>query len=109
MKTILNSNTRSRLVAAALALGALILSGQSGLPVFGAENPASAIADHLKKWQEKMSDAFRDTFKNLREVGESKSLGSVSADLREQNDSYTLRLSLPDRTLDKVDVVLEGS
>jgi len=107
MKTILNLNRRTRLLAAALTVGAL--AAQSTYPVFGIENPASTIVEHLKNWQEKMSDAFRDTFKSLRGVGENKSRGSVSADLREQNDSYTLRLSLPDRSLDKVDLTLEGN
>jgi len=109
MKTTFHSNPRTRMLAATLALGGLFLATQPAPPVFGIENPATTVVDHLRNWQEKMSNAFRDTFRNLRGIGEGKSLGSVSADLREQNDSYMLRLSLPDRTLDKVEVVLEGN
>jgi HSP20 family molecular chaperone IbpA len=67
----------------------------------------------LKQWQEKMSDAFRDAFKGMTGAGaegaKAASASSVSADLREQNDSYMLRLNLPGRTLDKVEVNLEGN
>src|SRR5438045_5981006 len=57
-----------------------------------------------------MSEKFRDTYKSLR--GESqkreKSGATASVDLREQNESYTVRLNLPSRDLDKVEVKLEG-
>src|SRR4029079_7473922 len=36
------------------------------------------------------------------------SIGTASVDLREQQDSYTVRLNLPERDLDKVDIKLEG-
>jgi HSP20 family molecular chaperone IbpA len=64
----------------------------------------------LKQWQEKMSEAFLGALKNITGGGDaSKSPSSVSADLREQNDSYTLRLNLPNRSVDKVEVNLEGN
>ena len=63
----------------------------------------------LKLLQEKMSEAFLGALKSIAGGGAAQTPSSVSADLREQNDSYTLRLSLPNRNVDKVEVSLEGN
>jgi HSP20 family molecular chaperone IbpA len=80
------------------------------IPVPASENnnhPSESYSDALKLWQRKMSDAFRDAFKSLGTDPSGQRLtGSVSVDLREQNDAYTLRLSLPGRDLKKVEVDL---
>lgn len=97
----------------AMVLGAAtivtIIMMQTPLPAAAAEqarDKAAGFMEQLKQWQQKMSDAFLDTFKG--KTGEdSTSTSSVSADLREQSDAYTLRLSLPQRTLSKVEITLE--
>ena len=59
---------------------------------------------------ERNDGQFRDSYKSLR--GESqkheKSAANASVDLREQDESYTVRLNLPNRDLDKVEVKLDG-
>jgi len=114
MKTALTAHAATRALGVALTLGAItVINTCIPVPVPAAETPkgnAAGFTEELRKWQSKMSDAFRDTYKALGNEGRGSNLkGSVSADLREQNDSYTLRLSLPDRDLNKVDVALKDS
>ncbi len=88
-------------------------------------SPPGAVAAHevwrsdtgflekMERWQDTMSDKFRDTWRNLwgEEEGgamSGKSIATASIDLREQKDSYSIRLNLPNRDLDKVEVTLEG-
>lgn len=52
--------------------------------------------------------SFCDTFKSLRGDAEKPSVSTASVDLREQKESYIVRLNLPDRDLAKVAVTLEG-
>jgi HSP20 family molecular chaperone IbpA len=100
----------SRIAAKTLALAfASLLAMASAFGAECAKDASGGITEHLKKWQEKMSDTFRDALKGLgKGAAESKPAGFVSADFREQNDSYMLRLDLPHRTLDKVEVNLAG-
>jgi len=65
------------------------------------------LLDKVQDWQNKMSDKFRDTWKNLRKEGKP-SVVSASVDLREQEHSYVVRLDLPERDLDKVEINLTG-
>jgi HSP20 family molecular chaperone IbpA len=99
-------------IASAKTLALALAGFLATAPAFGNENAKGAsggITEHLRKWQEKMSDTFRDAVKGLGKGDtESKPAGSVSADFREQNDSYMLRLDLPKRTLEKVEVNLTG-
>lgn len=62
----------------------------------------------LQQWQQKMSESFRNTFDKLGVGGGTPAPGSVSVDFREQHDSYMLRMNLPNRDLEKMDVGLEG-
>lgn len=94
-------------IGAALAL-TFALAGLAGAAESQKDGGGGILAP-LKQWQEKMSEAFRDSFKGLGDGQGAKPLSSVSADLREQNDTYTLRLNLPNRSLDKVEVDLEGN
>jgi HSP20 family molecular chaperone IbpA len=71
------------------------------------KSDSNSVVDHLKKWEQRMTDAFRDTFKNLK-PDTTKSAGAVTADLREQNNTYTLRLNLPERSVDKAEVTLKN-
>ena len=93
------------------AFGALIV-----LPI-GMSVPAGAEEDHHadlveknRRMQERMSKRFHDGWQELRHSMESrgpKIAGSAaSVDLREQNDGYTVRVSLPGRDLEKVEVSL---
>lgn len=114
MRTTLALKPAAKVMGVILTLGGFVLfTNYLSTAAPAAENrneEAGGFADQLKKWQSKMSDAFRDTFKGLGNEGSGTQLkGSVSVDLREQNDSYTLRLSLPDRDLSKVEVSLKGS
>ena len=67
--------------------------------------------EKMKHWQNEMSEKFSDTFNSLRKEvkGGDKSIAMVSVDLREKNDSYILRMHLPDRDLDQVEVTLENN
>lgn len=55
-----------------------------------------------------MTEKFRDTFKTLRANNKEDSIGTASVDLREQRDSYIVRLNLPGRDLANVEISLEG-
>ncbi len=100
----------SRTLAPALVV--MLVCCQAALPACGAEGVkegAAGITEHLQKWQQKMSDTFREALKGISKGKAGDNPGSaVSADFREQNDSYMLRLNLPNRTLDKVEVTLAG-
>lgn len=108
MKTTHSIPVSLRVLAVALGLGALVAAPTRNLAAAESEkdNGAGLLAP-LKQWQQKMSETFRDSFKGLNNGQDTKSLTSVSADLREQNDTYTLRLNLPNRNLDKVEVSLD--
>jgi HSP20 family protein len=97
------------LLAAGLALGACILAVQpSGAGGEETKQDSKGFAEKMQKWQERMSEKFRDTWKNLRGASKEKSLATASIDLREDKDSYTVRLNLPERDLEKVEIKLEG-
>ena len=99
-------------IATVCTISMILASSLAALPAAGAEGPreeAPKITEHLKKWQEKMTDTFREAFKRAGTGSTgTKPAGTVSADFREQNDSFMLRLNLPHRTLDKVEVSLTG-
>jgi HSP20 family molecular chaperone IbpA len=99
-----------RLVARSLALSATITLLAGVTVVFAASETrdSGSFAEKMKKWQEEMSEKFRDSYKSLRGEKSEKSAATASVDLREQDESYTVRLNLPDRDLDKVEVTLEG-
>jgi HSP20 family molecular chaperone IbpA len=99
----------------------LLVAGSVGLfsPInsaWGAETKSgdsSSFTERMKEWQDKMSDAFRDTWRNFGSDKNSKgfnrdSLAMASVDLREQPDNYVVRLNLPGRDLAKVEVNLAG-
>ena len=77
------------------------------------EGEGASFTEKMKEWQEKMSDAFRESWERLWQDRGAKNLDASTAtaasiDLREQKDSYTLRLHLPNRDLDKVQIDLSG-
>ncbi len=98
-----------------------LLAGSAGLfsltsSAWGAESKSgdsSSFTEKMKAWEDKMSEAFRDTWKNFGNDKNSKrfnrdSLAMASVDLREQADNYIVRLNLPGRDLAKVEVNLAG-
>ena len=91
-----DTRCRARLLGAHLLL-AVALTILSAPRAFAAESNKSSsdFLERMKKWQAEMSEKFRDTYKELRGAREDRSASSSSAsvDLREQNDSYTLRLN----------------
>ena len=109
MKNPINNRCAGWL-AAGLALGACIIMT---LPPSGgaAEEPkqdGKGFLEKMERWQDKMSEKFRDTWKNLRGASKEKSSATASVDLREDKNGYTVRLNLPDRDLEKVEIRLEG-
>lgn len=114
MKTSLVNNRRVRLLAISLALGAGVLTTTNNVAMAQETNQTgtNSFSEKAKSWQERMSDAFRDTWrslgadKNAKSMTES-SLATASVDLREQEDSYVVRMNLPDRNLDKVQIRLD--
>lgn len=73
-----------------------------------AKKDNKGFREKMEQWQDKMSEKFRDTWRGLRGDSKEKSVSTASADLREDKDRYTLRLNLPDRDLENVQVKLEG-
>jgi HSP20 family molecular chaperone IbpA len=104
------NNRRARLLAIGLALSASTATPFGTLPAGAAEEKkdSAGFVDKMKQWQDRMSDKFRDTWEGWRGKKGGQSVGVASIDLREQKDSYTVRLNMPERDLDKVDIKLEG-
>jgi HSP20 family protein len=98
----------ARKIAAGVAIGTCLIT--AGIPaVLAAETPSgSGFTEKAEQWQNKMSDAFRDAWKNLRGNRSEPSVSAAAVDLREQMDSYMIRLNLPDRDLEKVEITLKG-
>lgn len=106
MKTLSHLKRSTRLFA-----GAVTAAGCSlfvAAPFLAAqESKDQGILQKVQDWQNDMSTKFRDTWRNLRKEG-TPSVVSASIDLREQEKSYMLRLDLPGRDLEKVQVSLKG-
>ena len=87
---------------------ALTLSSPMAIAANTAANREDkGFLEKMEGWQEKMSEKFRDTWKNLRGDDQKKSVSTASVDLREDSDNYTIRLNLPERDLEKVEINLE--
>jgi HSP20 family protein len=101
-------NRRVRVLALLLALGASSLMFTCPPATLAAESKKEdkGFTEKMEQWQEKMTETFRDAWKNLRRDNKSGSDSTASLDLREQKDSYTVRLNLPARDLEKVKITL---
>ena len=99
-----NLSNISRAGLLALCVTFMMTTGAAG----EAAKDNKGFLDKMEQWQDKMSDKFRDTWKSLRGDSKEKSVATASVDLREDKDNYTLRLNLPDRDLEKVEIKLEG-
>jgi HSP20 family molecular chaperone IbpA len=97
-----------------MSVGASVLIFTMGaLTAQDTQDEGAGFREKMKEWQEKMSDAFRDSWQRLWQDRGAKNpdaatVTAASVDLREQQDSYTLRLHLPNRDLDKVQIDLSG-
>lgn len=106
--------TRTRNIgrSAVLVLSAVGLAWSDPVSLQAAEQGSSpttgTFRDKMEQWQNEMSEKFRDTWESLRGDRKDQPVATAAVDLREDNDRYTLRLNLPDRDVDKVEIKLEG-
>ena len=110
MKTLGRFGGWSRLVSVWASMMVLTMGAVTAQDTEGKDG---SYTEKMKEWQEKMSEAFRDSWQRLRQEWGAKNpdastVAAASVDLREQQDSYTLRLHLPNRDLDKVQIDLSG-
>lgn len=108
------TNHRVRLLAAGLAGAIMLVAAPTAARAADeTKKDDSGFVEKMERWQDRMSDSFRDTWHKLwgdKKGGamNEKSIATASVDLREQKDSYTVRLNLPNRDLNKVQVKLDG-
>jgi HSP20 family molecular chaperone IbpA len=96
-----------RVLAHLLAWGAISLAFTlSPAAATEAKNEDKTFMERMQEWQDKMSETFRDAWKNLRLDDKGGSVSTASVDLREQKDSYIVRLNLPGRDLEKVRITV---
>src|SRR4051812_11307049 len=108
MKFVSHTTHCARQLAARLALSATLIAA-APMPILAAnetKKDEKGFAEKVERWEERMTDKFRETWHKL--WGEKKggsmsenSIATASVDLREQKDSYTVRLNLPKRDLEK--------
>jgi HSP20 family protein len=110
MKTTAIIHHASRVVAGLAVAFGIVSFAQPHAACAATEQKkeSSSFVDKMKQWQDRMSDKFRDTWEGWRGKKGGNSVSAAAVDLREQKDSYTVRLKLPERDLDKVDIKLEG-
>ncbi|HVJ57089.1 MAG TPA: hypothetical protein VM574_04560, partial [Terrimicrobiaceae bacterium] len=110
MKKIIRFNSWGKLMSVSASIMVLTIGAMAAQETEG-EGPS--FTEKMKEWQEKMSDGFRDSWQRLGQSRDAKNpdastVAAASIDLREQQDSYTLRLHLPNRDLEKVQIDLSG-
>lgn len=109
MKHSLN-NKHAWLLAIGFAMCAAFTAPSHGAGAVSQEQkkPSESFTQQMKEWRDKMSEAFRDSWAGWRGAKSEQSLGAASIDLREQNDSYMVRLNLPNRDISTVDIQFES-
>jgi HSP20 family molecular chaperone IbpA len=110
MKTMLGVGEWRRLLSIVASIMVLTIGTTVSQETQG---EGAKFAEKMKEWQEKMSEALRDSWQRLEQDRgannpDASTVAAASVDLREQQDSYTLRLHLPNRDLDKVQIDLSG-
>ena len=100
-----HKHSYSRMVFSAAILGLTLMpcaaQDKSTMP--------ERMKERSRQMQEKMSQHFHRTWSGMRDAmrghkGAGKPLADASMDLREQSDTYVLRLHFPDRDIDLVEV-----
>jgi HSP20 family molecular chaperone IbpA len=96
--------------AVSLALATILLSASTMARAATDKDakPSGSFVEKMKQWEDRMSDSFRDAWEGWRGKKADQSLAAASVDLREQRDSYMVRLSLPNRDVNAVQVTLDG-
>lgn len=111
MKTISTNTRRAGVLLTGIALGAgIVTAGISASTAAETKTgEGTGFVEKAQRWQDKMSESFRDLWKGVRVDDRGKSsVSTASVDLREQENSHIIRLSLPGRNLENVKVSLEG-
>jgi HSP20 family molecular chaperone IbpA len=106
MKAILGLGGWGRVLSAGSSIVVLTMGAVAAQDTPGED---ASFTETMKEWRQKMSDAFRDSWQDRGDKNpDASTVTAASVDLREQQDSYTLRLHLPNRDLDKVQIELSG-
>jgi HSP20 family molecular chaperone IbpA len=106
MKAILGLGGWGRVLSAGSSIVVLTMGAVAAQDTSGED---ASFTETMKEWQEKISDALRDSWQDRGDENpDASTVTAASVDLREQPDSYTLRLHLPNRDLDKVEIDLSG-
>jgi HSP20 family protein len=108
MKLSMNIRRAHSPVACLALIADLMMISPDVVAAEDAKKSNQGFIEKMEQWQNKMSEKFRDTWKGLRGDDQGKSVATASVDLREDKDHYTVRLNLPDRDLEKVEIKLEG-
>ena len=111
MKTISTNTRRAGVLLTGIALGAGIITAGISSSTAAETNvgEGAGFVEKAQAWQDKMSDSFRDLWKGVRGDDHGKpSVATASVDLREQENSHIIRLSLPGRKLENVKISLDG-
>lgn len=92
-----------------LAIGALIALPPLAMAAEDHKSFPQAVIEKSKELQNRMSGMFKDAWTELRNSVDAKdrpghSLSTASVDVREQNNGYTVRVSLPGRDIEKTEV-----
>ncbi len=108
-RTAMKTSTTLRIPLIAAILGTFSLLGSLAMAAEADDSLRKNVVEKVKRLEDRMSDMFRDTWKELRDSVEARthpkhSLSSASVDVRERNDGYTVRVSLPGRDIGKVEV-----
>jgi HSP20 family protein len=98
-----HKNSPSRMIFSAVILGLTLMpcaaQGESTMP--------ERMRERSKQMQEKMSQHFHRAWSGMRDAmpgRKGSALADASMDLREQSDSYVMRLHLPERDINLVEV-----
>lgn len=111
MKLSSSPQSSVRLQVLAAAIGTLLIQPTLTMAAEDHEPLHESLIEKVRQLEDRMSNKFRNTWKELRDSGgrtarSEQVLSSASVDVREQNDGYTVRISLPGREIDKVEVGL---
>lgn len=109
MKTASPRQSCLRHRAVSFVIGALIALPPLTMATEDDKSLPENVIEKTKQLQNRMSGMFRDTWSELRDSIDAKnraghSLSTASVDVREQNSSYTVRVSLPGRDIEKTEV-----
>ncbi len=97
----------TRILVTGIVIGAsLLTAGMTAVLATETKHEASGFLQKAEQWENKMSEAFRDAWKSLRGTGNDASVSTASIDLREHMNNYMVRLHLPNRDMNKVEVML---